>query len=307
MRAVAQASTLKGMSSRDGIPVIASDGRTLMVAEWGDPKGFPVFKLHGSPGSRYDRHYDESMYTRAGARVITYDRPGYGGSDRRPGRITVDCVEDVAAIADALGIDRFAVGGGSGGGRHALAVAARLPDRVTRVECRACPVPFDIPGFDWFAGMDAENVRLSKLSVAGDPVIVTETEGMAARMLSRIAKDPADLFGDEFELPESDLAELARPERHHVTVQSIREAFRQGVWGLIDDDHGLFSPWGFELGELRVPIRLMYGEADTFCPRSHGDWLAEHLPGVEVAVSTGGHATDPELQADRLRWLLQPS
>ena len=123
------------MSSHNGRSVSASDGRTLKVAEWGDAGGFPVFWLHGSPGSRFSRHYDESEYSRAGARVITYDRPGYGGSDRDAGRRVVSCVGDIAAIADALDIERFAVMGGSGGGPHALAVAARLADRATRAVC----------------------------------------------------------------------------------------------------------------------------------------------------------------------------
>jgi len=86
-----------------------------MVAQWGDLNGFPVFSLHGTPGSRFGRHYDESAYIEVGARVITYDRPGYGGSDRHRGRRVVDCVSDVALIADALGVERFAVTGGSGG------------------------------------------------------------------------------------------------------------------------------------------------------------------------------------------------
>jgi pimeloyl-ACP methyl ester carboxylesterase len=116
-----------------------------MFAEWGDPDGFPVFSLHGTPQSRFARHYDESKYAEAGARVITYDRPGYGGSDRHPGRRVVDCVGDVAAIADTLGIERFAVIGGSGGGPHALAVAARLLERVSRAACVVGIAPYDRP------------------------------------------------------------------------------------------------------------------------------------------------------------------
>ena len=122
--------------------VTAHDGRTLTFAEWGDPAGFPVFSLHGTPGSRFARHYDESAYSKAGARVVTYDRPGYGGSDRHPGRRVVDCVADVVAIADTLGIERFSVIGGSGGGRHALAVAARSPERVSRERCAVGLAPF---------------------------------------------------------------------------------------------------------------------------------------------------------------------
>ena len=90
----------------------ARDGRTLAYAEWGDPNGFPVFSLHGTPGSRLGRHYDESDYADVGARVVTYDRPGYGGSERHPGRRVVDCVDDVRAIADHIGIESFALIGG---------------------------------------------------------------------------------------------------------------------------------------------------------------------------------------------------
>ncbi|HSC49445.1 MAG TPA: alpha/beta hydrolase, partial [Gaiellaceae bacterium] len=132
------------------LAVRAADGRTLMVAQWGDPEGFPVFALHGTPGSRLGRHHDESAYVEVGARVITYDRPGYGGSDRRRGRRVLDCVSDVAAIADALEVERFAVTGGSGGGPHSLAVAARLPERVTRAACDVGVAPFETPDLDWF-------------------------------------------------------------------------------------------------------------------------------------------------------------
>ena len=115
--------------------VSTADGRTLACAEWGEPDGFPVFFLHGSPGSRLWHHYDETVYVDVGARLITYDRPGYGASDRNPGRRFVDCAGDVAAIADQLGIERFAVTGASGGGPHSLAVAALLPERLTRAGC----------------------------------------------------------------------------------------------------------------------------------------------------------------------------
>src|SRR6187455_2901907 len=129
----------------------AADGRTLCFAEWGDPDGFPVFTLHGTPGGRLNRHPDESKYAEAGARIITYDRPGYGGSDRQAGRAVVDCVADVAAIADALAIETFSVVGGSGGGPHTLAVAARLPDRVVRARCDVGCAPYPSQGLDWLA------------------------------------------------------------------------------------------------------------------------------------------------------------
>src|SRR6266567_3362826 len=223
--------------------VAAADGRTLTIAEWGDPDGFPVFFLHGTPGSRFVGQADASAYASVGARVIAYDRPGYGGSDRFRGRRVVDSVADVSAIADSLGIERFAVSGGSWGGPHSLAVAARLPERVTRAACIAGVAPFDMPGFDWFAGMDAGN----------------------------------------------------------------NEAFRQGVWGYVDDIFCLIQPWGFEVTEIRIPTRILYGLTDVLVPRQHGEWLAQNVPNAEVVIDEqGGHFADPNLVTERFGWLVQP-
>jgi pimeloyl-ACP methyl ester carboxylesterase len=177
--------------------VAAADGRTLEVAEWGDPQGSPVFLLHGTPGSRFGGQADASAFAEVGARVITYDRPGYGGSDRFRGRRVVDCVADVAAIADSLGIQRFAVTGGSSGGPHSLAVAARLPERVTRAACGAGVAPFDTPDFDWFAGMDAKNIEEIGWGLEGEEVLARNLERVAAGMLERVADDPSKLISDE--------------------------------------------------------------------------------------------------------------
>src|SRR5580704_17644200 len=81
-----------------------ADGRTLMFAEWGALDGEAVFSLHGTPGCRLNRHPNEDLVSSAGVRLITYDRAGYGGSDRDRGRSVVDCVPDVIAIADAIGL-----------------------------------------------------------------------------------------------------------------------------------------------------------------------------------------------------------
>jgi pimeloyl-ACP methyl ester carboxylesterase len=87
----------------DAQTVTAASGRALMFGEWGDLDGFAVFYLHGAPGSRLVRHFDEGAYVAVGARVISYDRSGYGGSDRCRGRRIVDCIADVATIAGTLG------------------------------------------------------------------------------------------------------------------------------------------------------------------------------------------------------------
>ena len=118
--------------SRPLTTVDLPDGRTLAYAEWGDPAGRPIVTCHGTPGCRLNRHPNQDLVRSTGARVIAFDRPGYGRSTRNAGRRVVDVVPDVVALVDHLGLDEFAVVGGSGGGPHALAVAASLPDRVTR-------------------------------------------------------------------------------------------------------------------------------------------------------------------------------
>lgn len=284
-----------------------SDGRALTFAEWGDPDGFPVFLLHGTPGSRLLRHFDESRYAAAGARVITYDRPGYGGSDRSPGRDVVDCVADVAAIADTLGFERFAITGGSGGGPHSLAVAARLGDRVTRASCEVGIVPYGTPDFDWFEGMDPLNVRELGWALAGEDVLAPELEREAGELLERVADDPSKLIGDDWQLSEADRAELARVERHEIIRQAFTDAFRNGVWGWVDDDLCFTRAWGFDLAEIRVPTRVVYGLTDVLVPPQHGEWLARNVPNAEVVIEEeAGHLPDPEVVTERFRWLVQP-
>ena len=287
--------------------VAAADGRSLTIAEWGDPGGFPVFLLHGTPGSRFVGQADASAYASVGARVITYDRPGYGGSDRFRGRRMIDSVADVSAIADSLVIDRFAVTGGSWGGPHSLAVAARLPERVTRAACIAGVAPFDMPGFDWFAGMDAVNVEELGWALEGEDVVAREIERTAAGMLGRVADDPSKLISDAVELSEADRAVMASPERHEAIRKGINEAFRQGVWGYVDDIFCLIQPWGFEVTEIRVPTRILYGLTDVLVPRQHGEWLAHKVPSAEAVIDEqGGHMPDPNLVTERIGWLVQP-
>src|ERR671933_1433994 len=210
------------------IPVPVDDGRTLAAAQWGDPDGFPVFSLHGTFGSRFARHPDEEAVRDLGIRLVTYDRPGYGASTRHPGRPVVNCVPDVAAIADALGIERFAVTGGSGGGPHALAVAARLPERVLRARCVVGVAPFEAEGLDFYAGMDPENIKEFGLAEQGEAVLQPELERMAAIDLERIAQDPSKALSDDWELAEADRAVLADPRIQVVFGEMLREAFRNG-------------------------------------------------------------------------------
>jgi pimeloyl-ACP methyl ester carboxylesterase len=284
--------------------VAAADGRTLAIAECGDPDGFPVFLLHGTPGSRFAGQGDASVYADAGVRVITYDRPGYGYSDRFRGRRVVDCVGDVAAIAKRLGIERFGVTGVSWGGPHSLAVAARLPERVTRAACVVGVAPFGMPGFDWFAGMDAVNIDEIGWALEGEDVLARELERMTTAWLKRL-EDDASKAG-EVEFSEADRAVLANPQRQEMVRRMLNEAFRQGVWGYVDDVLCLIQPWGFDVADIRAPTRIDYGLTDVLVPRQHGEWLAQNVPNAEAVIDEqGGHFSAPNVVTERFGWLVQ--
>jgi len=211
------------------------DGRNVAYAEWGDAGGAPVISLHGTPGCRLNRPREDEKLRAAGVRLITYDRPGYGASDRNAGRRVVDCVGDVAAIADALGIERFAVVGGSGGGPHALAVGAGLAERVTRVKCLVSIAPYRVEGLDWFGGMDPGNVTEFGWALQGEAVLAPELEREATEMQERVAVNPS-LILEGFDLSDSDVATLADSRVRDVIRESTAEMFSNGVYGWVDDD-----------------------------------------------------------------------
>ena len=279
-----------------------SDGRTLAYEQQGDPGGSPVFVLHGTPGSRFSGlHPDREKVKRTGLRLITYDRPGYGGSTRQPGRSVVDAVTDVAAIADELELERFAVTGSSGGAPHSLAAGALLPERVTRAECNVGPAPYGAEGLDFFSGMDPENVKETRWALAGEETLAPELEREAQQALERLDDDPAALLS-EFELSEADRAVLAQEVVKQSMRISFREAMAQGVWGWVDDDLEFVKPWGFDVAEIRVPVQVRYGAGDVLVPAAHGAWLADHVPGATVIVDDGaGHMSTPDERLERIR------
>ena len=284
------------------------DGRTLAFAVWGDPQGFPILSLHGTPGCRLSRWPHEELYFELGVCWVTHDRAGYGRSDRRRGRRVVDEVTDICALADELGFDRFGVTGGSGGGPHALACAALRPDRVVRATCNVGVAPLGTPGLEqdaWLAGQDAENVKEFEWSLAGEDVLTRELQASQRQMEERAAADPSTVLQD-FDVSDSDRAELARPETMQILRESIFEQAANGVGGWVDDDLELLQPWGFDLQAISVPVLIRYGMTDVLVPPAHGAWLAANVPGCLVNVDrAAGHLdADPERQiAENARWL----
>ncbi len=283
--------------------VKVADGRSVAYAQWGDPVGMPVMDLHGTPGSRLGRPPDEDKLTALGIRLITYDRAGYGWSDRQRGRHVVDCVGDVAAIADELGLEQFAAMGGSGGGPHLLAVAARLGDRVTRAQCVVGVAPYGLDDLDFLAGMDPENVKEFGWALEGEERLIAELPREAAELQVRVAQDPTKIL-EGFDLPEADLAILADPRIQGIMREEAADMFANGAWGWIDDDLAFTWPWGFDLSEITVPVEVRFGADDVLVPAAHGHWLAANVPGATVVVTSGaGHMTSPDESIEQLRRL----
>ncbi|MFI8825576.1 alpha/beta fold hydrolase [Streptomyces sp. NPDC053431] len=272
--------------------VITEDRRTLAVEEWGEPAGVPVVYLHGSPMSRLARYPDESLFRRLGVRLITYDRPGFGCSTPRPGRRVVDAAADVATIADALGLGRFAVFGVSGGGPHALAFAARCPKRVTRLGVMAGLAPRDAAGLDWTAGMNEGNRRSATAAAIGRQAVMDHLAQVGSAGLPP--------------LPAVERAVLGRPEISAMIGPAFAEALRPGLDGWVDDVTALFgTPWGFDPADVTAPVRIWHGELDSLVPPGHGEWLAARIPGATLVRGEGaGHGGHFDATPAMFRWLL---
>jgi pimeloyl-ACP methyl ester carboxylesterase len=284
------------------------DGRQTAYCDGGDPDGYPVIALHGTPGCRFSRWPAESVYIEAGVRYITPDRAGYGQASRKPGRTVADEAADVLALADKLGLDRFAVTGGSGGGGLALACGALLPaERIERVACAVGLAPYGpggLPHQEWIAGQTSENVQEIGWALDGEEALARGLTASQADLAERLVTDPASLFGDD--VPDADRQFFAQPEIVEEMKLITAEQAAHGIYGWVDDILSQLSPWGFDLSQITVPVLLSYGLKDAFTPPAHGHWLAAHLPTATVEVNTeAGHTgTDPEAEITReLTWL----
>ena len=280
------------------------DGRTLAVLEAGDESGHTVVASHGTPGSGLLwRGLIEDVEAR-GIRLLAYDRPGYGGSDPHPGRTVADGAGDVAAIADALGIDRFAVEGGSGGGPHTLACAALLPDRVVAAASLAGVAPYPAEGLDWLEGMGQDNLDEFGATIAGRETLERYLREQADAMLAAEPNAIAETLRSLLSPPD---AAVLTGEFAEYLAESTRRAIGERLDGWIDDDFVFVNPWGFELDDIRVPVQLLHGAQDRFVPIAHGEWLAERIPEVDAHLSAeDGHLT---IQLARIgevhAWLLE--
>jgi pimeloyl-ACP methyl ester carboxylesterase len=269
--------------------ISAPDGRRLRVLEDGDPDGVPVLVHHGTPSSRLLSRHTVADARERGIRLIGYDRPGFGGSDRQPGRSVADCVGDVRAIADALGIDRLLTHGGSGGGPHALACAALLGDRVAAAATLASAAPYGVDGVDFMAGMGEDNIREFSAALEGPDALGPLLEELAAQVLAASPQEVVEAL--ETLLSPPDRAVLTG-EIAEDMVANLHAAIEERRDGWLDDDLAFTRPWGFDPETITVPVMLWQGRQDLMVPPAHGEWLAAHVGNVEPHISdVDGHLT----------------
>lgn len=269
--------------------ITTPDGRTLAVQEAGDPAGKPVLVHMGTPNSRHPYPPDAADAAAHGLRLVCWDRPGYGGSTPQPGRTVADVATDVRTICAALGFERIATWGVSGGGPHVLACAALLPDLVAAAASLASSAPCRAEGLDFFAGMGEENVAEYRLLTSDEAAAKEKHERDWAAMRTVNGADLAAALHSV--LSPVDAAVLTGDLADYLAF-TMRDGLAPGPEGYWADSRALARPWGFELSAISVPVLLLHGAHDKFVPQAHGAWLAGHIPGVDARLlDHDGHLT----------------
>ncbi|MGW6335540.1 alpha/beta fold hydrolase [Nocardia rhamnosiphila] len=289
--------------------VTLPNGSRLQCRAEGPEGGTPIIQIHGTPGSRVDTAPAE-LLDRLDVRLITYDRAGYGGSDLQPGARVADSAEHVRAIADHLGIGEFAVVGRSGGTPHAAAVAAGLPDRVTRLALLVPLAPPDLMKNDYFTGMTQQ---------AGLDPSAEETGTKMAQILGacdgKIANfradptDPTTIIG----IPRDKLGAADREtvdrNAEHLCAMYAEALAENGTEAWKEDLRTSMSrPWGFDFGDIDCPTMIWTASGDGLTPSAHAHKIAEQLPSgrarlYQVPGADVGHLGAMEIKPGAYAWL----
>lgn len=258
------------------------DGRELCVLQTGCPDGIPMMVHAGSPGSRLPSDAWVGFAVDRGVRLITYDRPGYGDSTPAPGRAVSAAAADVATIAEYLGVERMAVWGISGGGPHALACAALLPDIVVAAASFGSPTPRHGDDIAWLAGMGSDNAAAFSAAMKGHDELEHVIQMQASQMLSSDSDSLANTWRNL--LCPADTAVLTRDTAGYL-LESARVGLAHGVDGWVEDVTAFVSPWGIDLEHIEVPVMIVHGGQDKFVSISHARWLAARIQNAQSCLS----------------------
>ena len=260
------------------------DGRTLAWREYGPPDGKPILRFQGTPGSRKSRHAHEDSYVKLDARVVVFDRPGYGESTRLPGRGISVVADDAAELLDDLGLERVHTIGGSGGGPHVLAFAARHPERVRATSVVVGGAPNeeeDVAGMiglnrdAWYAAHESWQALFDLIAPVRD----------------QIMRDPLGQFRAIMDAaPESDRAIMQDPDWQRVLQEDVTEALRPGAEGWTDESILFAHDWDFDPADVRCGVTWWHGENDANAPIAAVRRLLSRMDGIDLRVwDDSGH------------------
>jgi pimeloyl-ACP methyl ester carboxylesterase len=274
--------------------------RIVRYTVYGSANGVPAMSFGGSPSTRWKRPDAVEAISSSGLWMVMPDRPGYGCSTRQPGRTVASVVADAVAVADALGWERFAVTGGSGGGPHALACAALLPDRVTRCAVTGSNAPPLVDGPEPTADEEAADPRRNRTSwIAAHGDLRPMLEETAKTIMAAVDAGGPEIPPDPG-MPPGPPAR-ADPE----AMARLTATFVTSHDGWLDDHLAFAAPWGFDLGDIRVPVSLWYGSADERAGK-YADILATTIPQAERHPYAGGHIPPTNAYRALLNWLKLP-
>lgn len=285
---------------------IAVAGRAVGYCRYNAGAARRAMFQYGTPGTRRLSNQLIQAARGAGYDLLVLDRPGYAAASRRPGRQVADVVEDVVAVTRALGWDRFAVWGGSGGAPHALAIAARMPLQVTACASVVGLAPFDAPSLDWYAGMSPGNVEEFVAAARGEAAYRPLVDRLASDAMASVEAGGVQVTAD-YKLPESDRVALASRQAEPDYRERMRATYLDGINGWIDDCLAFTRPWGFELASVAVPVSIWYGVQDVLASRAHPDYLITTIPGASRHELSGGHLLSDDDLAAIYQWLTNPS
>jgi pimeloyl-ACP methyl ester carboxylesterase len=279
-------------------------GRSLEVSVSGPQHATPLVLHHGTPSDRTQYPPFAQAAAARGLRLVTYSRPGYGGSARQPDRVIADCAADALAIVKQLGAGRFYTAGWSGGGPHALACAALLGDRVLACATIAGVGPFGAAGLNFLEGMGRDNQEEFGAALAGPSRLQDYLERHVQVLAEVTGVQVAAALGDL--VTPVDVGALTGDFAAYLAT-TFRHAVSTGIWGWFDDDLAFIRPWGFALDEVGVPVVVWQGGQDRMVPFAHGQWLARHVSGarprllpeeghLSIAVASFGKILDDLLE-----------
>ena len=264
-----------GLAFEDGVLTLR-DGRELAWRWWGQEGGIPILRLQGTPGSRLTRNPDPRIQIGLGVRYLMADRPGYGGSTRKPGRGIADIADDLVALLDLHGLDRVPVMGTSGGGPHALAIGARYPQRISAVTVVVGAVPLEPDEVAGLVGVNAQGYAAAEKGWDELHTFLAEVREqiLGPGGMQRVLKDA----------PAADQAMMNSAAWQEISRINSAEALKQGAKGWADESFAMHHQWDFDPQGIRASVTWWHSDDDKNAPLSAARRGASQLRQVDLRV-----------------------